>query len=65
MTILSRSLLCDGLAIWNLRREHLDVYLELVLESPFHNIDMLLALTAQNGLFQLLGILYNHGRVLC
>ena len=44
----------DGLAVRNLRGVELDVELEFVLESPLHEIDMLLALTAEYGLAEFL-----------
>ena len=54
----------NGLAIRHLRSEELDVLLELVGHSPLHEVDSLLALSAEDGLAQLLGILNIDGRIL-
>ena len=46
--------LSDGLAVGNPRREHLDFNLVLVAESPLDDVDVLLALSLEDGLFHLL-----------
>ena len=54
----------NGLAVRDLRSKEIDLYLELVLKSPLHHIDMLLALSAENGLLQFLGVVHDNCRVL-
>ncbi len=65
VTILSGSDLCDGLTVRNLRSKEFDVKLELVLHSPLDEVDVLLTLSAENGLTELLGVLNEDGRILC
>ena len=64
VTVLCRCNLGNGLTVRHLRCEQLDLKAELVVQTPLHNIDMLLSVTVENGLAKLLGVLYNHGRVL-
>ena len=64
VTILGGSNLGNGLTIWNLRREELYLNLELILETPFDHVYMLLSLTTQNSLFQFLRVFHNDCRVL-
>ena len=64
VTVLGIGGLGNGLAVRNLRSEELDFNLELVLKSPLDHIDMLLALSAEDGLLQFLGVIHNDGRVL-
>src|SRR5574344_1243415 len=45
VTTLGGSNLGNGLTIWNLRREELYLNLELILETPFDHVYMLLSLT--------------------
>ena len=65
VTVLCAGHLGDGLAVRNLRSIELDVELELVVQAPLHEVDMLLALAAENGLAELLGVLHDGGRILC
>ena len=63
MTVLCGSDLGDGLAVWNLRCEELDIELVLVVEKPLDDVDMLLAVSAEDGLAEFLGVFYDDGRV--
>ena len=65
VTVLSGCDLCDGLAVRNLRSKELDLKAELVVQTPLHDIDVLLSVTVENCLTELLGVLYHYGRVLC
>ena len=65
VTVVCDSNLGDGLPVGNLRREHLDLDLVLVLESPSDDIDVLLALSLEDSLLEFLGVFNYDGRVFC
>ena len=54
VTVSRRSHLRDGLTVRNLRSEHNDLHTELVLQTPLADIDVLLALAAEDSLFEFL-----------
>ena len=64
MTVLCGSHLGDGLTIRNLRCEEFYIQLVLVVDEPFYDVDVLLAVSAEDGLAEFLGILYYAGRIL-
>ena len=64
VAILGGSNLGDGLTVRNLRSEELDLETELVVETPLDDIDVLLAVTIEDGLAELLGVLYDNSRIL-
>ena len=64
MTILGGSDLCDSLAVRYLRSEELNLETELVIDSPLDGVDVLLAVSAEDGLTEFLAVFYDDGRIL-
>ena len=64
MAVGGRGDLGDGLTVRDLRCEKHDLDSELVLQTPLADIDVLLALSAENRLAELLGVLYDDRRIL-
>ena len=64
VAVLGGSHLGNGLAIRNLWLIELYVHAELVDQTPLDDVDMLLAVALENGLAELLVVVYDNGRVL-
>ena len=63
VTVHSLSGLCDSLTIRDLRSIVLNFDLVELLNHPLHDVEVLLALTGDDELFQFLGLLHLEGRV--
>ena len=65
VAVLCGSHLGDGLAVGDSRSAELYGHLVLIEESPFHEVDMLLAHALDDGLLELLGVNDHDCRILC
>ena len=61
MAVLGGSDLGDGLAVRNFRSEELDLYAIFIDETGLDNVDVLLAVSGEDGLAEFFRI-FNHDR---
>ena len=64
MTVLCACHLGDSFAVRYLWSIKFDIEFEFVVQAPLDEIDMLLALAAENSLTEFFGVLYDSGRIL-
>ena len=65
VTVVCNSNLCNGLSVRDFWSHKINLKFIYVIEFPLENVDVMLSLSAEDGLFQLLRVLYNNCRILC